>query len=150
MAVEFRKLAENYWVAPQLGAEDIVRAAAAGAAVVINNRPDAEEPGQPTAAEIGAAAARSNLRYFHIPVGPAGVSEAELDQFDAAAADGAVILAFCRSGTRSTMLRALAHARAGRNPAEIVKEAATVGYDLSAMAPRLAALFDNRMVRTRA
>jgi len=56
----------------------------------------------------------------------------QIDGFIAAmaAADGPV-LAFCRSGTRSCNLWALAMARQGAEPDELLAKAAAAGYDLS-------------------
>ena len=137
---KFRKLAEGYWVAPQLAPSDIADAAAMGVALVINNRPDNEESGQPTGVAIEAAARAAGLGYRAIPIsGPPG--EADVDALAAAvdAAKGA-ILAYCRSGTRSTVLRALLLARRGAPINAIIEEAAAAGYDLAGLRPRLEAL----------
>jgi len=55
------------------------------------------------------------------------------------AADGPV-LAYCRSGTRSCNLWALAAAKAGRDPELLVAQARGAGYDLAGMKPTLDAL----------
>lgn len=144
MTVEFIRIAEDFWVAPQLSPEDVARAAALGFKTVINNRPDREEPGQPAGDEIERAALGAGLAYFHIPVGPAGVAEPEMKSFDAAIGAGGPVLAFCRSGTRSTVLRALAAARAGGDPEALIREAAEAGYNLAGIAPRLQALSKSR------
>ena len=72
---------------------------------------------------------------------PAGIGHAELDAMVQAltAADGPV-LAYCRSGTRSCNLWALAAARAGRNPTLLIAQAEAAGYDLSALRPTLESL----------
>ena len=99
---------------------------------VINNRPDGEELGQPKGADIEAAAKALGLSYVSIPVGPMGVSPAHLDAFDAAAAaNRGGVLAYCRSGTRSTIVRALSEARAGRPVDAIISEAAQAGYNIA-------------------
>ena len=65
----------------------------------------------------------------------------ELDAFDKAVSAGqGAVLAYCRTGTRSTVLRACAKARAGAPAMEILQEAANAGYNISGIAPRLAAL----------
>lgn len=141
MSSKFRPLSEGYFVAPQITPEDVRAAAAMGVTLVINNRPDGEEPGQVAGAEIEKAAKAAGLAYAAIPVRGSDISASQLDAFDAAisAADGPV-LAFCRSGARSTLLRAMALARAGSPVGEIVDSAAGAGYDLSPLAGRLAAL----------
>lgn len=141
MNAKFRPLAEGFLVSPQIAASDIPDAAALGVALVINNRPDGEEPSQPAGSSIAAAAKQAGLQYVAIPVAGMNVAAADLDAFDAAvrAAEGPV-LAFCRSGTRSTVLRALARARAGDDVEGLIEEAAEAGYDLSGLAGRLFAL----------
>ena len=107
-----RALDDRTFVAGQIAPGDLAGIAAAGIALVVNNRPDGEEPGQPSGAEIEAAARSAGLDYRHIPV--AGGFPAEAVEALAAALDEAEgkALLFCRSGARSTHLWALA--RAGR------------------------------------
>ena len=128
----FRKLTENVLVSPQLALEDVTAAAAAGVALIVNNRPDGEEPDAPQGDEIEAAAAAAGLNYVAIPVGHAGFSEPQVDAMIAALeqAEGP-ILAYCRSGTRSTFLWALAAAKQGHNPDTIARTAMQAGYDIS-------------------
>jgi uncharacterized protein (TIGR01244 family) len=128
-------------VAPQILPEQMADIAAAGFVAIVNNRPDDEEPGQPSGAEIQAAAEAAGLAYTAIPVTHAGFGHGQLDAMRAAldAADGPV-LAYCRSGTRSCNLWALAEAKAGGDSAELVEKAAGAGYDLSGIRPTLDAL----------
>ncbi len=136
-----RPLNDRFAVAPQIAPEDLPAIAAAGYVAIINNRPDGEEPGQPDDATMRAAAAAAGLGYTAIPVGREGLSMPMLDAMTTAltAADGPV-LAYCRSGTRSCNLWALAAAKAGRDPALLVAQARGAGYDLGAMRPTLDAL----------
>jgi uncharacterized protein (TIGR01244 family) len=129
---DFRRLNENMLVSPQLALEDIAVAAALGIRTIVNNRPDGEEPSAPQGDEIEAAAAAAGLNYVAIPVGHSGFSEPQVDAMIAAMeqAEGA-ILAYCRSGTRSTLLWALASAKQGENPKTIAQTAAQAGYDVS-------------------
>jgi uncharacterized protein (TIGR01244 family) len=128
----FRKLTENVLVSPQLALEDVAAAAAAGVAMIVNNRPDGEEPDAPQGDEIEAAAAAAGLNYVAIPIGHAGFSEPQVDAMIAAMeqAEGS-ILAYCRSGTRSTFLWALAAAKQGQDPDMIARTAMQAGYDVS-------------------
>src|SRR3546814_15348945 len=82
--------------------------------MVVNNRPDGEEPAAPQGEQIGTACAAEGLAYAAIPIGHAGFSHAQIDALDKllASATGP-ILAYCRSGTRSAHLWALTRARAG-------------------------------------
>lgn len=129
----FRQLTETLYVSPQIGVSEIETARALGVTMVINNRPEGEEPGQPTGAEIEAAAQAAGLSYAAVPVTHAGFSPWQLDGMGAAldqAGEGKV-LAYCRSGTRSTLLWALTRARAGDDADALSAKAAAAGYDLS-------------------
>lgn len=138
---DFRTLSADYSVAPQISIEDIAEAKAAGFAMVINNRPDGEESSAPQGDEIAHAAAAEGLAYAAIPIGHAGFSHAQIDALDKLLRDATgPILAYCRSGTRSTNLWALTRARAGDDVDGIVEAAAKAGYDLSGLRPMLDAL----------
>lgn len=132
----FRRLDLDVWIAPrQLRAADIPAARELGVALIVNNRPDGEEPGQPASAEIEAAALAAGLGYRHIPVA-GGFPPAAVNAMRAALDEGPV-LAFCRSGTRSTWLWALARASGGADAATLIRQAAAAGYDLRPLAPSL-------------
>lgn len=138
---DFRTLSADYSVAPQITLEDVAEAKAAGFAMIVNNRPDGEEPAAPQGDEIAHAAAAEGLAYAAIPVGHAGFSHPQLDALDTLLADATgPILAYCRSGTRSTHLWALTRARAGDDVDAIVEAAANAGYDLSGLRPMMDAL----------
>lgn len=137
----FRRLNEKMLVAGQITPEDVAEAAGLGVRLIINNRPEGEAPDQPSGASIKAAADAAGLGYAAIPVSPAGIAPPQIDAMAEAlsAADGP-ILAFCRSGTRSTLLWSLARARAGEDPAQLATTAMAAGYDLSPIAPQLATI----------
>jgi uncharacterized protein (TIGR01244 family) len=105
-AANLRPVASDVCVAAQLTPEAMAEAAAAGFKSVINNRPDFEHgPGQPTAAEVGAAALAAGLQYRHLPVDGGYQSPEEIAAFAKLLAElPRPILAFCRSGARSTRL----------------------------------------------
>lgn len=129
------KLSEDVWVAGQILPADLGAVAAAGVRTIVNNRPDHEEPGQPLGAEIEAAAQAAGLGYRHIPVA-GGFSHHQVEAM-AEALEAGPVLAFCKSGTRSTYLWALAQASRGVSAAELVEAAAGVGYDLRPILPYL-------------
>lgn len=124
-------LDDKIFVAGQIHPANLPAIAAAGVTLVINNRPDGEEFGQPAGAEIEAAARAAGLDYRHIPVA-GGLSPDQVSAM-AEALEGAAgkALAFCKSGTRSTYLWALARAGQGVDGAQIFEQAAQAGYDLS-------------------
>ena len=136
-----RRIDETILVSPQIGPDDLAEAAALGIALVINNRPDDEEFGQPEGAAIEQAAGAAGLGYVAIPVTHAGFSHAQVDAMVQALeqANGPV-LAYCKSGTRSTFLWALARAKMGEHPAVLIEKAADAGYDLRPIRPMLDAL----------
>ncbi len=128
----FKHLDERIRVAGQIQPADIASAAAGGVVMIINNRPDDESPGQPSGAEIAAAAAAAGLAYRAIPVTHAGFSSNQVEAMQAALAEAdGPVLAFCRSGTRSTLLWALAEARSGTDADALAEKAAAAGYDLT-------------------
>src|SRR3546814_13741233 len=95
---DFRRVTDELSVAPQISVADVAEAARQGFKAIVNNRPDGEEPGQPSSAEIAAAAKAAGLAYTHVPVrGAPGPAEVEAVRQAVYAADGPV-LAFCRSG----------------------------------------------------
>ncbi len=124
-------------VSPQIQPENLAAIKAAGYTTVVNNRPDGEEPGKPTGAEIEAAARAAGLGYHAIPLGRDGVSEMLVDETRAALdRSPGPVLCYCRTGTRSTTLWALS--QAGRlAPEEIIAAATHAGYDLSHLAGHL-------------
>jgi len=129
----FRQLTDSVFVAPQIGIADVDRAKAMGISFILNNRPDDEEPGQTNGAEIEAAAREAGIGYAAVPVTHGGFAPWQLDGMDQAldAAAQGKLLAYCRSGTRSTLLWALARARAGESPDALADTAAAAGYDLT-------------------
>lgn len=137
---EFRALSETFSVSPQIRVEDVAQAAASGVRVIVMNRPDGEEPGQPATADIETAATAAGLKFVRIPIrgGPPPEAVAETAAL-LASAEGPV-LAFCRSGTRSATLWAYAQAKAGADPQALLAAAQRAGYDLSAHAGALQAL----------
>jgi len=129
---EFREVNPDFWVAEQLSVEDIARAAANGFKTIVNNRPENEEVGQPSDAEMKAAVERAGMSYRVLPFAgppPPGIVSETAALLERAQGP---ILAYCRSGRRSITAWALAQALSGtRTPDEIVALAAKAGYDLS-------------------
>jgi uncharacterized protein (TIGR01244 family) len=135
--LEIKRINEQVSVSGQISPEDVPALKAAGFTTIINNRPDAEAPEQPAGGDIEAAAKAAGLAYHHIPLGREGVSADMVEKTRAAfeGSDGAV-LAYCRSGTRSTTLWALSQAGKA-TAAQIISAAANAGYDISHLAGHL-------------
>lgn len=139
MTLQPRKLSPSVSVAPQLQVQDVAQAAAHGFRAIINNRPDGESGDQPPAAEIEAAAARAGLAYRHVPAVSGSLTEGDVEGMREALDElERPVLAFCRSGTRSAMLWALAEADR-LSPEAILEAGAAAGYDLSPVRPYLEA-----------
>ncbi|RTL37043.1 MAG: TIGR01244 family phosphatase [Burkholderiales bacterium] len=106
MSLPLQPLTPDVCVAPQLTPEAMAEAAAMGFKSVVNNRPDFEHgPDQPTSAEVEAAAKAAGLEYRHLPVAGGYQSPEEIAAFaELLATLPRPLLAFCRSGARSTRL----------------------------------------------
>lgn len=105
---------EALCVAAQLQPEDMATVAASGIRSIINNRPDLEGgAGQPTTAQLEAAARAAGLGYRHLPVPPTGhTPEQARSMVDAVAGLPQPVLAFCRTGRRSAALYRMGKGRA--------------------------------------
>ena len=125
-----RPLSPTVWASAQLSADVMPALAASGVSRIVSNRPDGEEPGQPPAAAIEAAARDAGMTFAWIPVsglpGP--------DQVEAMAKlleDEAPTVMFCRSGMRSAAIWAMAKRSRGAEADGLRAAAAAAGYDLS-------------------
>ena len=130
-------VSDRFAVAPQLEPGDLPALAEAGYRTLICNRPDGEESDQPSAGTMRAAAESAGMAFHHIPVS-GGVFPDEAIAAFAKVRDEAEgkVLAYCRTGTRSITLDALANSDC-LGGAELIERARTAGYDLSALSPRL-------------
>lgn len=136
--IDIRRIDDSIAVAPQIAPDDIAAIEAAGYVAVINNRPDDEQDGQPAGDAVRAAAEATGLSYTAIPVTHAGFAMLQVEAMrDALARAGGPVLAFCRSGTRSCHLWALARAAGGAHPAVLIEQAADAGYDIAPLRPLL-------------
>jgi uncharacterized protein (TIGR01244 family) len=110
--MDYRSIDDSYAVSGQITAGEVADIKAAGFRSVICNRPDGEQPGQPTAAEIGMAVEAAGLAFRHIPVVSGQITPADVAKTTAALAelDGPVF-AYCRSGARCTNLFMMATGR---------------------------------------
>ncbi len=136
--MDIRPLDEALSASPQIAPEDLPAIAAQGFRSVISNRPDSEEPGQPSAEALRQAAQAAGLAFAHVPVVGGAISDQDVADFRKALANlPQPVFGFCRTGTRTTTLWALANA-ASESPDHLIDRAKTAGYDLGALRPRLA------------
>ncbi|MEO0544149.1 MAG: TIGR01244 family sulfur transferase [Pseudomonadota bacterium] len=136
--MELKTISPCLSVSPQIMPEDIAAIASDGFRAIICNRPDGECADQASFADIKAAAESVGLNSHYIPVQPGKISDDDVATFaDALRSADGPILAYCRTGTRSAMLWSLSEA--GKQPAsDILAATLAAGYDLSAVAERIA------------
>ena len=125
-----RKLDDHTSVCGQVAPHEIAGLAERGVTMLVNNRPDGEDPDQPRAAEIEAAARAAGIAYRFVPV-QRGIGPAEIEGMREAIADAGEgsLLAFCRSGTRSALTWALAKRADGASAEDVAQRVSEAGFD---------------------
>lgn len=128
-----KQVTEKLWIAPQPTAADFVEAKAKGITTIVNNRPDGEDQGQPTANEAALRATELGLSYVHIPLVPGKVTTEKVRAFQKALSEaGGPVLAHCKTGTRSLTLWTIGEVLDGRmTVAEIDQLGSRMGADLA-------------------
>ena len=131
----FRQLDEKTLVSGQISPGDVAGLRGEGVTMIVNNRPDGEDPGQPLGAEIEAAATAAGIAYRHVPIAR-GIGPADVEMMSEAIRDSGdgKLLAFCRVGNRSALAWAVARAEAGVPRAELEAIAERAGIDLGPVA----------------
>ena len=135
--MDIRHITPVYAVSPQIDVADIAAIAAAGFTTIICNRPDAEVPPSHQADTIRAAAEAAGITFAVNPVTHQGLNMGMVDsQMAAADASSGPVLAYCASGTRSSIVWSLG--QAGKMPTDaIIQATAQAGYDLGGMRGQL-------------
>lgn len=132
--MKVKQVVDGFAVAEQIKADDVAVLAEQGFRSIICNRPDGEAPDQPTVAEIKASADAYKLEFRNIPVISGQLTPADISAVTAALEElPKPILAYCRTGTRSIQLWALAEGVSGRSGEDILEAGQRAGYDLSAV-----------------
>ena len=134
--MDLRKITDNYSVAPQITVQDVTDIAGAGFRSIMCNRPDDEDSGQAPYAEIARAAEEQGLEIRWVPIVNGQVSPQDREDFNTALRElPKPLLAYCRSGTRCTMLWSMV--QVGRlNGEEILRLTSQAGYDMSGIIGR--------------
>ena len=124
-----RQLDDKVLVSGQIGPDDVPELKAQGVTMLVNNRPDGEEPGQPLGAEIEEAASAAGIDYRFVPI-IRGIGPADADAMNEAIDEcqGKAVV-FCRSGTRSALAWAVARRAKGISRQEIERRLEGVGVD---------------------
>jgi uncharacterized protein (TIGR01244 family) len=106
--MEYREISEDYSVSGQIQPADVAAIKAAGFKSIICNRPDDEQPGQPSADSVKAAVEAAGLAFRYIPVISGQITAEDVeDQAEALDELEGPVFAYCRSGARCTNLYGL-------------------------------------------
>jgi len=124
-----RQLDDKVLVSGQIRPAEVAALRTEGVTLIVNNRPDGEEPGQPLGVEIEEAATAVGIDYRSIPI-IRGIGPADADAMrDAISSSPGKVLAFCRSGTRSALAWALTRNDEGMARDEIERRLISAGVD---------------------
>lgn len=126
------RLDDKTLVAGQIAPSEVPLLKGEGVTMIINNRPDGEDQGQPPSAAIEAAARDAGIDYRHVPIAR-GIGPAEVEAMRAALHDAGsgISFAFCRSGNRSALAWALARSEEGVSRAQLERAVGDAGFDLA-------------------
>ncbi len=125
-----RQLDDRTLVSSQIAPHEVAGLAEHGVTVIVNNRPDGEEAGQPLAAELEAAAEQAGIAYRFVPI-IRGIGPADVESMQEAMREigGGKMLAFCRSGMRSALACSLAHRQEGASADVVIDRLTQAGFD---------------------
>lgn len=139
MTLDIRRLTDAYSVAPQIAPEDLAAVKAMGFVLVIDNRPDAEIPGDLQAIAMAEAARAAGLGFAVNPITPGQFTpDLVARQRATIEAAGGPVLAYCASGNRSTVVWELVNA--GRLQIDdMLRIAAEAGYSHEQFRPLIEA-----------
>jgi uncharacterized protein (TIGR01244 family) len=138
--MDIRQITPRYFVAPQISVEDVSQLPALGFTCLICNRPDVEIPPSHQAAAMQAAAEAAGLTFVINPLTHDTMTEDRLSvQRQALEGSEGKVLAYCASGTRSTVAWVLGHADSV-SADELLMAATQGGYQLEALRPRIDAI----------
>jgi uncharacterized protein (TIGR01244 family) len=126
-----RQLDAKTLISGQIAPHEVAELASQGVTMLVNNRPDGEEPDQPLASDIEAAAAAAGIGYRFLPI-RRGIGPADVETMQEAMRDcgDGKMLAFCRSGTRSALTWALAKREEGTAREEVEQRVTEAGFNV--------------------
>ena len=126
-----RQLDEKTLVNGQISPDDVAELKALGVTLIVNNRPDGEDVGQPESDDIEAAAKAAGIDYRHVPIARGlGPSDIEAMREAMHSVGEGKLFAFCRSGNRSTLAWAVAKNEDGVSSEDLHRQANEAGFDL--------------------
>ena len=126
-----RQLDDRTLIAGQIAPEDVPALKQMGVTMIVNNRPDGEDVGQPKSADIEQAARDAGIAYRHVPIARGmGPSDIEAMRDAMHSAGEGMLFAFCRSGNRSALAWAVAKSEDGMSRAELERHVEGAGFNL--------------------
>ncbi len=129
------QLDDNTLVGGQIAPADVAALKHQGVTMIVNNRPDGEDEGQPTSADIEQAARDAGLDYRHVPIARGmGPSDVEAMRDAIHSAGEGILFAFCRSGNRSALAWAVAKSEDGMKREELERCVGEAGFNLGPVA----------------
>lgn len=132
-----RRITDEFFVSPQITPDDMPAIKAAGFRAILCNRPDGEEPWQPGFDDVAHSAEAEGIEARSVPIVSGQLTEADTEAFRAALkALPKPILAYCRSGTRCTVMWSLTHIDTLGGD-KVLRAAADAGYDMSGLVAQL-------------
>ena len=138
-----QKLDENFYIAGQLVAEDFSKAKELSFTIIINNRPDGEEPGILSVSEAKQLASDFNIEYLHLPMAngqplPEDLIPSMQLALQQVKDKNGKILAHCRTGTRSSFLWGIIQLLEGNKTSdEVIAISSAAGINLTGFTPIL-------------
>lgn len=139
--MEIRRVTDRFSVSTQVAVDDFKLLREQGFRQVINNRVDGEAPDQPQGRDLAAAARAAGVAYAEIPISLGGFRMPQIEEMARALErTPGKTLAFCRTGTRSILLWALAEVQGGGDLATVASQVAAAGYSVDPIRPTLASL----------
>lgn len=131
------KLEDDVYVAAQITKDDIKRAKELGICTIMVNRPEGEEPGQPNTEELRDLSQTHGISFLELPVISGLITDDQVAAFARQLKEAPMpILCYCRTGTRSTHLWAMARVRE-LGCDRVMNAAMNAGFNLQAMESRL-------------
>lgn len=135
--MDLRKITDDFSVSPQITPEDVPAIADAGFRAVLCNRPDGEEFGQTPYDAVAEAARAAGLEVRCVPFSSGQLTQDVIEEFQTALAEmPRPVLAYCRTGTRCTMIWSLVNYD-DLGADEVLRATSRAGYDMSGLVAQL-------------
>ena len=103
-----KRIYKNFYAAHQIQAKDIAQLKQEKFECVLCNRPDNEEQNQPSVEVIKSECLANGIEFLHLPISPGDFNLEVIMETEKVLMTAKKTLAYCRTGTRSTMLWAFA------------------------------------------